>query len=80
MSSNIRPESMLRINSEALAQAFIDEQVKALREQIGRSTEDHRIIILSLDLALTRCESVLDLGGIAARKCAVGDIVCLCVV
>ena len=35
MSSNIRPESMLRINSEALAQAFIDEQVKALREQIG---------------------------------------------
>ena len=35
MSSNIRPESMLRINNEALAQAFIEEQVKALREQIG---------------------------------------------
>lgn len=35
MSSNTRPESMARINNEALAQAFIDEQVKALREQIG---------------------------------------------
>ena len=35
MSSNVRPESMARINTEALAQAFIDEQVKALREQIG---------------------------------------------
>lgn len=35
MSSNVRPESMARINTEALAQAFIEEQVKALREQIG---------------------------------------------
>lgn len=35
MSSNTRPESMARINNEALAQAFIDEQVKVLREQIG---------------------------------------------
>ena len=35
MSSNVRPESMARINSEALARTFIDEQVKELREQIG---------------------------------------------
>ena len=35
MSSNVRPESMARINTEALAKAFIDEQVTALREQIG---------------------------------------------
>ncbi len=35
MSSNVRPESMERITSESLAQAFIEEQVKALREQIG---------------------------------------------
>ena len=35
MSSNVRPESMARINTEALAQAFIEEQVRALREQIG---------------------------------------------
>ncbi len=35
MSSNVRPESMQRITNEALAQAFIDEQVKELRAQIG---------------------------------------------
>ncbi|MBQ8966492.1 MAG: glutamine-hydrolyzing GMP synthase [Ruminococcus sp.] len=35
MSSNVRPESMERITTEALANAFIDEQVKELRAQIG---------------------------------------------
>ena len=35
MSSNVRPESMERITTEELAQAFIDEQIKELREQIG---------------------------------------------
>ncbi|MBR6419088.1 MAG: glutamine-hydrolyzing GMP synthase [Oscillospiraceae bacterium] len=35
MSGNVRPESMERITTEALAQAFIDEQVKELRAQIG---------------------------------------------
>lgn len=30
-----RPESMKRINNAELAQAFIDEQVKAIREQVG---------------------------------------------
>ncbi len=35
MAENKRPESMERITTEALAQAFIDEQVKATREQIG---------------------------------------------
>ena len=33
--SNKRPESMARINTPALAEAFIDEQLKALRQQIG---------------------------------------------
>ena len=32
---NVRPENMERINTEALAQAFIDEQVQAIREQVG---------------------------------------------
>ncbi len=32
---NVRPADMARINNSTLAQAFIDEQVKALREQIG---------------------------------------------
>lgn len=32
---NVRPENMERINTEALAQAFIEEQVRAIREQVG---------------------------------------------
>ena len=35
MSDNVRPESMQRINTPELAAAFIDEQVAALRAQIG---------------------------------------------
>ncbi len=35
MQGNVRPETMERITTEALANAFIDEQVKALKEQIG---------------------------------------------
>ncbi len=33
--SNKRPETMTRITTPALAEAFINEQIKALREQIG---------------------------------------------
>ena len=33
--SNIRPDSMVRITTPALAQAFIDEQVAAVRAQVG---------------------------------------------
>ena len=32
---NVRPASMARIETAAQAEAFIEEQVKALREQIG---------------------------------------------
>ena len=35
MDSNKRPENMERITSAALAEGFIEEQLKALREQIG---------------------------------------------
>jgi len=35
MQDNVRPESMVRITTEALANAFIDEQVAALQAQIG---------------------------------------------
>ncbi len=35
LSSNVRPESMERITTPALAQAFVDEMIPALREQIG---------------------------------------------
>ena len=33
--SNIRPDSMPRITTLELAQQFIDEQVAAVREQVG---------------------------------------------
>ena len=35
MNENKRPESMKRINTPELAEAFIEEQLKALRDQIG---------------------------------------------
>ena len=35
MSSNVRPETMERITTSELANAFIDEQIKELKEQIG---------------------------------------------
>ena len=35
MNSNVRPDTMERITTTQLAQAFIDEQVKELRNQIG---------------------------------------------
>ena len=35
MDPNKRPESMERITTPALAQRFIDEQIAALRAQIG---------------------------------------------
>ncbi|MBO4393064.1 MAG: hypothetical protein J5800_01860, partial [Spirochaetales bacterium] len=35
MSENVRPESMKRITTAELANAFIDEQVAELRKQIG---------------------------------------------
>ena len=33
--SNIRPESMARINTRALAETFIEEQISAIRAQVG---------------------------------------------
>ena len=35
MDSNKRPETMARITTEALANAFIDEQIEAVRKQVG---------------------------------------------
>ena len=35
MDGNVRPESMKRINTPELANQFIDEQVKAIRAQVG---------------------------------------------
>ncbi len=35
MDTNVRPDTMARITTKELADAFIDEQVKAVREQVG---------------------------------------------
>ena len=35
MQGNVRPETMERITTPELAQAFIDEQIEELRSQIG---------------------------------------------
>ncbi|MBR4928386.1 MAG: glutamine-hydrolyzing GMP synthase [Oscillospiraceae bacterium] len=35
MSDNVRPESMKRINTPELAEAFINEQVEAIKKQVG---------------------------------------------
>ena len=35
MNTNVRPESMQRITTKALAEQFIDEQVRLVREQVG---------------------------------------------
>ena len=35
MQSNVRPETMARINTAALAEAFIEEQVREVRAQVG---------------------------------------------
>ena len=35
MESNKRPENMARINNAELAGKFIDEQVEAVRKQVG---------------------------------------------
>ena len=35
MNSNVRPDTMIRITTPELAEAFIEEQVAAVREQVG---------------------------------------------
>lgn len=57
MDPNKRPDDMERITTPELAQAFIDEQVQAIREQVG-----DRKVLLALPVALTarswrRCSS-----------------------
>ena len=37
MSSNVRPESMERITTPALANAFIAQQIEEIRAQVGLS-------------------------------------------
>ena len=38
MENNVRPETMARINTKALADAFIAEQVAEIRAQVGHQS------------------------------------------
>ena len=48
MSTNVRPESMERITNFELAQKFIDEQIAAVRAQVG-----DKKVLLALSVVLT---------------------------
>ena len=66
MDPNKRPDDMVRITTPELAQAFIDEQVTAIREQIG-----DKKVLLALPVALTallsrRCSSRLSASNSSA--------------
>ena len=56
MTNNKRPENMIRITNEELAKAFIDEQIKAIKEQVkdmekrGLMVNDIRIGMNNNDL------------------------------
>ena len=41
MTGNVRPENMERITTKALADAFIEEQVKEIRTQVG----DNKVLL-----------------------------------
>lgn len=43
MSSNVRPETMERITDKALAEVFIENQVKEIREQAENYTHYEEI-------------------------------------
>ncbi|MBQ3588346.1 MAG: glutamine-hydrolyzing GMP synthase subunit GuaA, partial [Oscillospiraceae bacterium] len=41
MQNNVRPETMERISTKELADAFIEQQIKEIREQVG----DKKVIL-----------------------------------
>ena len=40
MANNVRPETMERITTPELAQAFIEKQVKLVQEQVGENVDN----------------------------------------
>ena len=62
MDPNKRPDDMVRITTPELAQAFIEEQVAAIREQIG-----DKKVLLALTAPLSRrCSSRLSASSLSA--------------
>ena len=59
MDNNKRPDDMIRITTEELAAAFIEEQVQAIQEQVG----DKKVLLaLSGGVDLLRCCRPADQG------------------
>ena len=75
METNKRPDSMARISTPELAQAFIDEQVAALRAQVGdvetskaalqkkKEAENEGVVKADLDHAGIAANILAALGG-----------------
>lgn len=55
MDPNKRPDDMVRITTPELAQAFIDEQIAAIREQIGDKKVLLPFLAASTALLSRRC-------------------------
>ena len=53
MTNNVRPADMKRIDTPQLAQAFIDEQVKEIRAQVG-----DKKVLLSLSGGVANARSI----------------------
>ena len=71
MKNNMRPADMKRINTPALAEAFINEQVEAVRAQVGDKTMMDALY--PAVTAMQECASddiiaVLKAGAEAAQK------------
>ena len=58
MDNNKRPETMERITTKALADAFIDEQVKLVREQVG-----DKKVLLAKGISLNDLILIRDIVG-----------------
>ena len=64
MSGNVRPETMERITTPELAQAFIDEQIAELRSQIG----DKKVLLALSGGVDSSVVAALDQGDRSAAR------------
>ena len=73
METNKRPDSMARINTPELAQAFIDEQVAALRAQVA----DKKVLLVlpetNVNLQLS-CRNIPSIKPVLAQNVCTYDL------
>ena len=66
MNPNVRPETMQRITTLELANAFIDEQVALVREQVG----DKKVLLALSGGVDSSVVAALLIKAIGKHKCA----------